>query len=76
MFFRFRPDDENVGDRRICDPHLGALEAVTTGNFFGARAHSAGVRPGIGFGQAKTADQFTAGEAGRNFFFCSSDRKH
>ncbi len=61
---RLRPHDENVGDRRIGDPHLRALEAIAALDLFGARAHSGGVAPRIGFGEPETADQLARREAG------------
>src|SRR5690606_6584768 len=67
MRFRLRPHDEDVGDRRIGDPHLRALEAVSARDLFGARAHPAGVAAGIGFGEAETADKLARGEPGQIF---------
>ena len=59
---RLRPDDEDVGDRRVGDPHLGAGEAVAVGDLLGARLHAAGIGAGIGLGQAEAADPFAGGE--------------
>ena len=60
---RLRPDDEDVGDRRVGDPHLGAREDVAALDLLGAGAHATGVGAGVGLGQAEAADPF----AGRQF---------
>src|SRR5262249_5124384 len=52
------PDDEDVGDRRIGDPHLAALEDVAAVHLAGARPHAGGIRAGVGLGQAEAADPF------------------
>ena len=63
MRVRLRPDDEDVGDRRIGDPHLRAGEAVAARRLLGAGAHAAGVGTGVGLGQAEAADPFAASRA-------------
>src|SRR3546814_17499337 len=65
----FRPDDEDVGDRRIGDPHLCAFEAIAAFDLLGARTHARGVAARVGFGQAATADQFAAGKTGQEALF-------
>src|SRR3546814_4268800 len=65
----FRPDDEDVGDRRIGDPHLCAFEAIAAFDLLGARTHARGVAARVGFGQAETADQFAAGKTGQEALF-------
>src|SRR5690606_1203814 len=63
----FCPDDENVGDRRIGNPHLRALEAIAALDLLGARAHAAGVAARVGLGEAETADEFAGGQSGEIF---------
>ncbi len=60
---RLRPDDEDVGDRRVRDPHLRAVEPVAVGGLLGARLHAARIGAGIGLGQAEAADPFAAWRA-------------
>src|SRR4030095_11874922 len=57
-----RPHDEDVGDRRIGDPHLRAGEAVAAG--YGARTgnHGTGIGAVVGLGQSEAADPRAAGE--------------
>src|SRR3546814_19167154 len=60
----FRSDDEDVGDRRIGDPHLRALEAIAARDLFGAGAHPARIAAGVGFGEAEAADKLARSQAG------------
>ena len=55
-----RPDHEDVGDRRVADPRLGARDDIAAVDLARARRHAAGVGAGIGLGQAKTADPLAA----------------
>ena len=57
-----RPDDEDVGDRAVTDPHLRAAERIATGHPAGACRHAAGVRTVIGLGQTEAADPLATGE--------------
>ena len=62
MGFGLRPDDEDIGDRRVGDPHFRAGEAVAALGFLGAGLHARRVRTRIGFGQAETADPLARGQ--------------
>ena len=57
-----RPDDEDVGDRGVGDPHLRAGKAIAAGDLFGPRPHTAGIGAGIGLGEAEAADPFAGRE--------------
>ena len=57
-FVVFCPDDENVRDRRVRDPHLGPGEFVAAVDLAGSRLHATRVRAVIGFRQAEAADEF------------------
>ena len=59
---RLRPHHEDVGDRRIRDPHLGPGEPVAVGDLLGAGSHGAGIGAGVGLGQAEAADPLARGE--------------
>src|SRR3546814_18038048 len=52
----FGPDDEHVGDRRVADPRLRARQRIAAVDLPGAGLHAAGVRSGIGLGEAEAAD--------------------
>ena len=67
MRFGFRPDDEDIGDRAVGDPHLGAGQAIAGGRLFRHGLHARRVRPGIGFGQTETADQRARRQPGKVF---------
>src|SRR5262249_30418109 len=54
------PDHEDVGDGRVGDPHLGALEDIAALDLAGARLHPGRVRAMVGLGEAKAADPFAA----------------
>src|SRR5579883_1210495 len=56
------PDDEHIGDRRIGDPHLGAVEAIAARDLDGARGHAARIRAVIGLGQAEAANPLARGQ--------------
>ena len=58
----FRPDDKDIRDGRVRDPHLRAAEPISVGGLFGTGFHRAGVRAGIGFGQAETAYPLARGQ--------------
>ena len=81
MRFRLGPNDEDVGDGRVGDPHLRAGQAVAAVGLDRAGAHAAGVGAGIGLGQAEAADEGAAGES-REIFLAlllravSVDRVH
>ncbi len=60
MGFRLRPDDEDIGERRVGDPHLRADEAVAALRLDGAGLHTGRIRTGIRLGQAETADPLAA----------------
>ena len=52
------PDDGNICDGAVGDPHLGAVEQVAVVGGFGSRHHAAGVRAVVGLSEAETADEF------------------
>ena len=54
-----------VGDRRVRDPHLGAVELVAVRHLLGARDHRAGIGAEVRLGQAEAADQLGLGELGQ-----------
>ena len=56
-----------VGDRRVGDPHLGAVELEAAGDLLGARHHRAGIGAEVRLGQAEAADQLGLGELGQIF---------
>ena len=56
------PDDEHVGDGRIGNPHLRAVQHVAVRGLARRRLHPAGVGARVGFGQAEAADELAAGE--------------
>ena len=56
------PDDEDVGDRRIGDPHLRAAEQVAAVHRTGTGCHRAGVGAVIGLGQAEASDPLAGRE--------------
>ena len=55
-----RPDDRDVGDRAVRDPHLGAVEDPVGPVAPCVRPHRARVGAGIRLGQAEAADHLTA----------------
>jgi hypothetical protein len=59
------PDHEDIRDGRVGDPHLGTGQAVPAVDLHGPRCHAARIGAGVGLGQAETADQLTACEAGQ-----------
>ena len=61
------PYDEDVGNRRIGDPHLRALEQVATIDFARASDHATGVRTEVGLGQAECPEEFAGGKPGQVF---------
>ncbi len=67
MGFGFRPDDEDIGDGRIGNPHFRTAQAISAGDLFGTGLHSARIGAGIRFGQAETADQLAGDETGQVF---------
>ena len=67
MRLALRPNDKDIGDRRVGNPCLVAADLVTARHLHRARAHPAGVGTGVGLGQPETSDQFTAGEARQIF---------
>ena len=63
----FRPDDKDVGDRRVGNPHLAAGEPIAVGHLLGAGLHAVGIGAGIRLGQAEAADPLAGGELGQVF---------
>ena len=57
-----RPHHRHVGDRRIGDPHLGAVEPEAAGDLLGARHHGARIGAVVGLGQAEAADHLAGRE--------------
>ena len=64
---RLRPDDEHVGDRRVADPGLRAVQAVAARDLFGPRFHAAGVGARVRLGQAEAADELATRQARQVF---------
>src|SRR3546814_6391111 len=58
MRVRLRPDHEHVGDRRVGDPGLVAIETVAAVGLDRARPHAARIRPCIGLDKTEAADPF------------------
>ena len=58
-----RPDDGDVGDGAVGDPHLATVEHPVVAVAAGAGAHAGRVRPVVGLGQAEAADRLTGGHA-------------
>ena len=56
------PDDEHVGNRRVGNPHLRAVQFVAAGNRSRTCFHRAGIRPVVGLGKAEAADPFAGRE--------------
>ena len=56
-----RPDDGDVGDRAVGDPHLLSVQDPVGAVAARARAHRAGVRAGVGLGQPEAADRLAGG---------------
>ena len=54
-----------VGDRRVRDPHLGAVELEAVRHLLGARDHRARIGAEVRLGQAEAADQLGLGELGQ-----------
>ena len=61
---RLGPDDGEVCDRRVGDPHLGAVHHPAAIHSKRRRLHAARVRAVIGLGQPETPDQLGLGEFG------------
>ena len=68
-----RPDDRDVRDRAVRDPHLRAGQDPVGAVAARVRAHRAGVGAGVGLGEAEAADRFAACIAGSQRSFCSSE---
>ena len=67
MGFGFGPDHENIGNRRIADPHLGPVQHIATRRLFRGGFHPRRVGPRIRFGQPETADQRACRQPGQIF---------
>ncbi len=67
MRVAFRPHHHDVGDRRVGDPHLAAVQPITAVDLGRTGAHAAGIAARIRLGQAETADPFAAGQFGQIF---------
>ena len=58
---RARPHDKDVGDGRVGDPRLGAVQDVAAaGKGAGGRLHASGIAAVVGLGKAKGADKLAA----------------
>ncbi|MCY1292624.1 hypothetical protein D9M70_418590 [compost metagenome] len=62
MSFRLRPDDEDIGERRVGNPHLRADKAVAALGLDGAGLHTGRIGAGVRLGQAEAADPLAADE--------------
>ena len=69
------PDHEDIGDRRVRDPHLRAVQHIAAGGLLRRGLHARRVRSRIRFGQAKTADPFAATPVSAGIF-CVALRCH
>ena len=61
------PDDEDVGNRRIGDPHLAAAEPIAAVHRAGAGGHRAGIGAVVRFRQPEAADPFAGRQLGQVF---------
>ena len=59
MRFGLGPDDKNISDWRVRDPHLGSIQHIAAIDLFRSGFHPGRIAARIRFGQAKTADPFT-----------------
>ena len=55
------PDDRDVGERAVGDPHLAAVEHPVVAVAPGPGAHRRRVAAGVGLGQAEAADRLAGG---------------
>ncbi len=60
-----RPHHRDVGDRRVADPHLGAVELEAARHLLRAGHHRAGIGAVVGLGEAEAADHLARGELGQ-----------
>ena len=67
MLIGLRPDHENIRQRAVGDPHLGAVQNVTALHFRRRCLHSARVGTCIRLGQAKAADKIASSKFGQVF---------
>ena len=67
MRARLRPDHEDVGDRRVADPHFRAIEPVAAVDLLGPRRHAARIGAGVRLGEPEAADEFAPREARQVF---------
>src|SRR5437660_588913 len=58
-----RPDDGQVRDTAIGDPHLRAVQDISVAITACSGSHTRGVATGIRFSQSKAANHFAAGHA-------------
>ena len=65
--FGFRPHHKDIRDRRIGNPHLGAVQTIAARHRRGPGRHARRVRSVIGFGQTKAADPLARGQLGQVF---------
>ena len=68
VVFVLGPDDGDIGDRTIGDPHLFAIEDVVAGAAHGAREHAAGIGAELRLGETETADGPAALQTPQPFF--------
>ncbi len=61
------PDDEDVGDGGVGNPHFVAGQDITAIGFFRAGLHAARIGAMVRFGQPEGADELTRGEARQIF---------
>ena len=75
------PDDEDIGERRVGNPCLAAVEHIAAVDLLRDSAHPRRIAAGVGLGQAETADQRARRQPGQIFaalFFGAifMDREH
>src|SRR5205814_1595461 len=59
------PDDRDVGEGAVGDPHLRAVEHPVGAVSAGASLHRAGITPGVGLGEAEATDRLAGGHPGQ-----------
>ena len=66
-FIGHRPDDGDVGQIAVGDPHLGAVDDPVAAVLLGVGLHVGRIGAAVRFGQAEAADDLAAGHARQVF---------